>query len=111
MSTNVPNLIAIALVASWLLVAMPGAPNSFLFLVVRPGAYRRVLLVGAELKSNHCQIPTLKGRSLCFSHKLSPARDKKYRERAFDAFSISEHRLEAIANGNKGANNKGTASS
>ena len=34
-----------ALVVSLLLVAMPGAPNSFLFLVVRPGAPSSFLLL------------------------------------------------------------------
>ena len=33
----------LSLVASLLLVAMPGAPSSFLFLVVRPGAPSSVL--------------------------------------------------------------------
>ena len=38
-----------ALVASLLLVAMPGAPSSFLFLVVRPGAPSSVLAEYSKL--------------------------------------------------------------
>ena len=42
------TLIAMALVASLLLVAMPGAPNSVLFLVVRPGAPSSVLITSSR---------------------------------------------------------------
>ena len=42
------TLIAMALVASLLLVAMPGAPNSVLFLVVRPGAPSSVLITSSS---------------------------------------------------------------
>ena len=40
-----PDTKMLALVASLLLVAMPGAPSSFLFLVVRPGAPSSFLLL------------------------------------------------------------------
>ena len=39
------------LVASFLLVAMPGAPSSFLFLVVRPGAPSSVLAPSSKASS------------------------------------------------------------
>ena len=42
-----------ALVASLLLVAMPGAPSSFLFLVVRPGAPSSVLAEYSKLVYFH----------------------------------------------------------
>ena len=37
--------------ASLLLVAMPGAPGSFLFLVVRPGAPSSVLAPSSDARS------------------------------------------------------------
>ena len=40
-----------ALVASLVLVAMPGAPSSFLFLVVRPGAPSSVLGASSDARS------------------------------------------------------------
>ena len=39
------------LVPSLLLVAMPGAPSSFLFLVVRPGAPSGVLAPSSDARS------------------------------------------------------------
>ena len=41
----------LSLVASLLLVAMPGAPSSFLFLVARPGAPSSVLDAGSDARS------------------------------------------------------------
>ena len=45
-----------ALVASLLLVAMSGAPGSFLFLVVRPGAPSSVLAPSSDAKSPYSSV-------------------------------------------------------
>ena len=56
------------LVASMLLVAMPGAPSSFLFLVVRPGAPSSVL--GAQVVGAHglCESGRVEKLSILLLH-------------------------------------------